>query len=90
MDSYTEIACSVSRICSCLFSSKQNLRIFSLFQLYSRIVLHATKCISRGLGSCSYGGDVSFWYFSVAIAKLRLRILVFDLLCVSVDILVDV
>ena len=51
-----------------VFSPKQNLRILSLFLLYSRTVLHATKCISRGLGSCNCGG-VGFWYVSVAIAE---------------------
>ena len=90
MDSSTGDACSVSRVWICLFSSKQNLRIFSLFLLYSRTVLDATKYISRGLGSCSCGGDVGFWCVSVAIAKSLLRILVFDLLCVSIDIVVGV
>ena len=46
----------IASLCSCLFSSKQNLWIFSLFLIYSRTVLHATKCISRGLGSCVCGG----------------------------------
>ena len=63
---------------------------FYLFLLFSRTVLDATKYISRGLGSCSCGGDVGFWYVSVAIARPLLRILVFDLLCVSIDIVVCV
>ena len=75
---------------SCFFSSKHHLCIFALFLLYSRTVLHATKCISRVLVSCICGGSVGFWYVSVAIAKSLFRIRVLALLCVSIEIVVGV
>ena len=83
-------SCQLCFLWSCFSSSKQNLGMFSLFLLYSRTVLHATKCISCGLGSCDCDGGVGFWYVSVAIAKSLFRIRLFALLCVSIDIVVGV
>ena len=68
---------------SCLafsaFSSKQNFLIFSWFRLYSPTALHATICISLGLGS----GSLSRGFVSVTMAKSFLLITVFFRLSVS-------
>ena len=62
-----------------VFSSKQNFLIFSWLRLYSPTVLHATICISLGLGS----GSGSRGFVSVTMAKSFLLITVFFRLSVS-------
>ena len=48
---------------ACFFSVNKNCFIFSLFLLYSRTVLHATKCNS--LGFVSFMSAKSFFLTSV-------------------------